>query len=83
MRARPPPSRALPASAVELECRSTNETMLYRVTLQRAITEEASIEVEAETPEQAEDAARQREADDMVAWTKCNDDTSVNVEKRT
>ncbi len=56
--------------------------MTYRVLLQRAVSEEAAIEVEAEHPEEAEDYARAMAEDGMVAWTVVHDDTEATVERK-
>jgi len=54
--------------------------MTYRVVLQRAVSEEAAIEVEAFDRDEAEDIARQRAADGLVAWTKVHDELDANAE---
>lgn len=59
--------------------------MLYRVKLQRAIAEQAEIVVNAESAEEAEGTARQREADGMVAWTVIDEeiDTIAELQEET
>jgi hypothetical protein len=51
--------------------------MIYRVILQRAVSEEAAIEIEAGSPEEAEDTARTRESDGMVAWVKTHEEVEA------
>lgn len=54
--------------------------MIYRVILQRAVAEEAAIEVDARDADEAERIARFRAADDMVAWTQVHRETDATVE---
>lgn len=53
--------------------------MTYRVFLQRAVSEEATIEVDADSKEKAEDVALQRADDDFVAWTRVSGDTEARA----
>jgi hypothetical protein len=53
----------------------------YRVLLQRAVSQEAAIDVPARTREEAEEIARQRARDGMVAWTETHNDTEVFAEQ--
>ena len=56
--------------------------MIFRVLLERHEAHEAHVEVEAETMREAEELARSRAHDGMIAWTRVNEDTRAQVEPR-
>ena len=52
----------------------------YRVTLRRSVVTEAAIDVPARSPDEAEQLARERSRDGLVAWVEVFDETEAKAE---
>lgn len=53
----------------------------FAVLVERAVTFEAALEVEASSEREAERLAAQRAADDMLAWTQVHADTTASAKE--
>ncbi len=54
--------------------------MLYRIQLQRRLAQEAAVEIEAESDDEAREIAEERAAVGMVNWFNVCDELHVEVE---
>jgi len=52
----------------------------YRVILQRSVVTEAAINVRARSSDEAEQLARERSRDGLVAWVEVFDETEAEAE---
>lgn len=53
--------------------------MIYEVLLERSVAEEANVRIDAESPAEASEIAKQRAKDGMVAWTRVHEQTQAEV----
>jgi len=51
--------------------------MIYRIVLERSEVHEAAVHIEADSREEAEEQAKARAGDGMVAWTRVFEDVRV------
>jgi hypothetical protein len=53
--------------------------LTFEVLLQRFVAQEATVTVEASSEDEAAQLARQRANDELVAWTRVNDEVREQV----